>query len=101
MITIVNILVGLGFAGTIIALASLISYTKDIVAELNAVEKDREYWIERAVEYTDLYLDTLDLPEIDNPFAVEHIDGYDVTEAKYVRDANGNWTTTDIHYEKN
>jgi hypothetical protein len=101
MITIVNVLVGLGFTGAIVALASLISYTKDIVAELNAVKEDREYWIEKAVEFTDLYIETLDLPEIDNPFAVEHIDGYDVTEAKYVRDANGNWTTTDVHYEKN
>jgi hypothetical protein len=101
MITIVNVLVGLGFAGTIIALASLISYTKDVVAELNAVKEDREYWIERAVEYTDLYIDTLDLPEIDNPFAVEHIDGYDVTEVSYVRDEDGNWTTTNVHYEKN
>lgn len=101
MITIINVLVGLGFAGTIIALASLISYTKDIVAELNAVKEDRDYWRDMAVEYTDLYIDTLDLPEIDNPFAVEHIDGYDVTEVSYVRDEDGNWTTTNVHYEKN
>lgn len=39
--------------------------------------------------------------KVDNPFAVEHIDGYDVTEAKYVRDANGNWIVVDTHYEKN
>lgn len=100
MITIVNVLVGLGFVGTIVALASLISYTKDIVAELNAVKEDREYWIERAVEYTDLYIDTLDLPEIDNPFAIEHIDGFDATKITYVRDEDGNIRATDIVYEQ-
>ena len=121
MITIVNVLVGLGFAGTIIALASLIKITTKIIDDLmedyeelqldyNRLKEDREYWINMAVEMTDNYIDELGVlddfvepteEEINNPFAVEHIDGYDVTEAKYVRDANGNWTVVDAHYEKN
>lgn len=79
-------------------------------AEIMALEADKEYWMNMAVEMTDKYIDELGVlddfvepteEEINNPFAVEHIDGYDVTEAKYVRDANGNWITVDTHYEKN
>ena len=74
------------------------------------LEADRDYWRDMAVEMTDRYIDELGVlddfvdpteEEINNPFAVEHIDGYDVTEAKYVRDANGNWIVVDTHYEKN
>ena len=36
----------------------------------------------------------------DNPFAVEHIDGYDVTEVRFVRNSNGNWTATNVTYER-
>lgn len=124
MITIVNVLVGLGFIGTTFAAVyyscaysrvldmterSLDTIEK-IVAELNVVKEDRDYWMNMAVEMTDNYIDELGVlddfvepteEEINNPFAVEHIDGYDVTEAKYVRDANGNWTVVDAHYEKN
>ena len=63
MITIVNVLVGLGFAGTIALLASLISYTKEVVAELNEIIEDRNYWRDMAIEMTDNYIDELDLPE--------------------------------------
>ena len=63
MITIVNVLVGLGFIGTIALLASLISYTKEVVAELNEVIEDRNYWRDMAIEMTDRYIDELDLPE--------------------------------------
>ena len=121
MITIVNVLVGLGFIGTIVALASLIKITTKIIDDLmedyeelqldyNRLKEDREYWMNMAVEMTDNYIDELGVlddfvepteEEINNPFTVEHIDGYDVTEAKYVRDANGNWIVVDTHYEKN
>ena len=121
MITIVNVLIGLGFAGIIIALASLIKIATKIIDDLmedyeelqldyNRLKEDREYWMNMAVEMTDNYIDELGVlddfvepteEEINNPFAVEHIDGYDVTAAKYVRDANGNWIVVDTHYEKN
>ena len=121
MITIVNVLVGLGFAGTIIALASLTKIATKIIDDLmedyeelqldyNRLKEDREYWMNMAVEMTDNYIDELGVlddfvepteEEINNPFAVEHIDSYDVTEVSYVRDEDGNWTTTNVHYEKN
>lgn len=121
MITIVNVLVGLGFAGTIIALASLIKVTTKIIDDLmedyeelqldyNRLKEDREYWMNMAVEMTDNYIDELGVlddfvepteEEIDNPFAVEYIDGYDVTEVSYVRDEDGNIRATDIQYERN
>lgn len=74
MITIVNVLVGLGFIGTIVALASLIKITTKIIDDLmedyeelqldyNRLKEDREYWMNMAVEMTDNYIDELDLPE--------------------------------------
>ncbi len=38
--------------------------------------------------------------KVDNPFAVEHIDGFDATKITYVRDENGNIRATDIVYEQ-
>jgi hypothetical protein len=74
MITIVNVLVGLGFAGTIVALASLTKIATKIIDDLmedyeelqldyNRLKEDREYWMNMAVEMTDNYIDELDLPE--------------------------------------
>ena len=77
MINIVNVLVGLGFIGTTFAAVyyscaysrvldmterSLDTIEK-IVAELNVVKEDRDYWRDMAVEMTDNYIDELDLPE--------------------------------------
>ena len=38
--------------------------------------------------------------KVNNPFAIEHIDGFDATKITYVRDENGNITATDIVYEQ-
>lgn len=46
MMSIVNILVGLGFAGTIALLASLISYTKETIGELQATINEKERMIQ-------------------------------------------------------
>ena len=46
MITIVNVLVGLGFVGTIALLASLISYTKETIGELQATINEKERMIQ-------------------------------------------------------
>ena len=35
-----------------------------------------------------------------NEFAVNHIEGYDVQSVRYVRDAQGNWTTISIEYKR-
>ena len=74
MITIVNVLVGLGFVGTIVALTSLTKTATKIIDDLmedyeelqldyNRLKEDREYWMNMAVEMTDRYIDELDLPE--------------------------------------
>ena len=66
-------------------------------------EEDREEFIESLNdELRAELLDYMDTEEdMSNPFAVEHIEGYDVTEVKYVRDENDNWIASDTHYEKN
>ena len=46
MMNIVNILVGLGFVGTIALLASLISYTKETIGELQATINEKERMIQ-------------------------------------------------------
>jgi phage shock protein A len=38
--------------------------------------------------------------KVDNPFAIEHIDGFDATKITYVRDEDGNIRATDIVYEQ-
>ena len=38
--------------------------------------------------------------KVNNPFAIEHIDGFDATKITYVRDENGNIRATDIVYEQ-
>lgn len=35
-----------------------------------------------------------------NEFAVNHIDNYEVQSVKYVRDAQGNWTTVSVEYKR-
>lgn len=35
-----------------------------------------------------------------NEFAVNHIEGYDVQSVRYVRDAQGNWTTVSVEYKR-
>lgn len=74
---IVNVLVGLGFIGTTFAAVyyscaysrvldmteKSLDTIEKIVAELNAVKEDRDYWRDMAVEMTDRYIDELDLPE--------------------------------------
>ena len=88
MITIVNVLVGLGFVGTIALLASLLKVTTKIIDDLmedyeelqldyNSLKEDREYWMNMAVEMTDNYIDELDLPE---PTIGENISMYYVEQ---------------------
>lgn len=88
MITIVNVLVGLGFIGTIVALASLIKIATKIIDDLmedyeelqldyNRLKEDREYWMNMAVEMTDNYIDELDIPE---PTIEENISMYYVEQ---------------------
>jgi hypothetical protein len=36
-----------------------------------------------------------------NPFALEHLDGYDITEARYIRDTDGKWIVVDTRYIRN
>ena len=35
-----------------------------------------------------------------NEFAVKHMEGYDVQSVRYVRDAQGNWTTVSVEYKR-
>ena len=37
---------------------------------------------------------------VTNEFAVQHKEGYDVQSVKYVRDAQGNWTTVSVVYKR-
>lgn len=34
--------------------------------------------------------------DMNNPFAIEKQEGFDVIEVRYIRDENGNWVTKDI-----
>jgi hypothetical protein len=40
------------------------------------------------------------LNDTTNEFAVKHMEGYDVQSVRYVRDAQGNWTTVSVEYKR-
>ena len=37
-----------------------------------------------------------DAEDTTNPFAIAKEDGYEIIEARYIRDSEGNWVVTDV-----
>ena len=85
---------------TIELLQENLAMCQEIIAKDEQMYEMQEQIIAALKERLAIY-ESEDEETNDNPFAVEHIEGYDVTEVKYVRDENGNWIAVDTQYEKN
>lgn len=59
---------------------------------MNAIDK-----VAMNIDNTPIYTEE----DTSNPFALEHLDGYDITEARYIRDTDGNWIVVDTRYIRN
>ena len=68
------------------------NYNNETNTNMNAIDKAI-----MNIDNTSIYTEE----DTSNPFALEHLDGYDITEARYIRDTDGNWIVVDTRYIRN
>ena len=69
------------------------NYNNETNTNMNAIDKTI-----MNIDNTSIYTEEEDTS---NPFALEHLDGYDITEARYIRDTDGKWIVVDTRYIRN
>lgn len=68
------------------------NYNNETNTNMNAIDKTI-----MNIDNTSMYTEE----DTSNPFALEHLDGYDITEARYIRDTDGKWIVVDTRYIRN
>lgn len=68
------------------------NYNNETNTNMNAIDKTI-----MNIDNTSIYTEE----DTSNPFALEHLDGYDITEARYIRDTDGKWIVVDTRYIRN
>lgn len=68
------------------------NYNNETNTNMNAIDKTI-----MNIDNTSIYTEE----DTSNPFELEHLDGYDITEARYIRDTDGKWIVVDTRYIRN